>query len=87
MSDTMLRIGSQRDVSPDRRPQLSTSEVCEMFGVTRTTLTLWIKNGKILEPARNPSNGYQIWGQPAELNAIATAVKSTRKSGARKRMA
>jgi len=59
----------------DRRPCFSTSEVAELFGVTRTTLDRWIKEGKIPEPARNPKNGWPIWQQP-DLDAVAKALNS-----------
>jgi predicted site-specific integrase-resolvase len=63
----------------DRRPRLNTSEVAEMFGVTRTTLDRWIREGKIPEPARNPENGWPIWQQP-ELDAIAKVLKGRKKA-------
>lgn len=62
----------------DRRPRLSTSEVSEMFGVTRATLARWIKEGKIPEPARNPDNNWPIWRQP-ELDAIARALQNSKR--------
>jgi predicted site-specific integrase-resolvase len=62
----------------DRRPRLSTPEVCEMFGVSRATLHRWIASGTIPAPARDPENGWPIWQQP-ELDAIAKAAKNTRK--------
>ena len=62
----------------DRRPQLTTSEVAEMFEVGRATLYRWIREGKIPEPPRNPTTGWPIWGQP-ELDALAR-VKPRRKS-------
>jgi predicted site-specific integrase-resolvase len=64
--------------SGDRRPQLSTSEVSELFGVTRATLYRWMKEGKIPEPARDPENGWPIWQQP-ELDAIARAIKNRKR--------
>lgn len=64
--------------SSDRRPQLSTTEVSEMFGVGRATLYRWIRDGKIPEPAKDPDNGWPIWGQ-SELEAIARA-SNTRKT-------
>jgi len=64
--------------STDRRPQLTTTEVSEMFEVGRATLYRWIRNGKIPEPARDPVTGWPIWGQ-SELEAIAKATKGKRK--------
>jgi predicted site-specific integrase-resolvase len=62
----------------DRRPRLSTSEVSTMFGVTRTTLTRWIKEGRIPAPARDPDNNWPIWQQP-ELDAIARVLQNTKR--------
>jgi predicted site-specific integrase-resolvase len=62
----------------DRRPRLTTPEVSEMFGVTRATLSRWIKEGKIPEPARDPENGWPIWQQP-ELDAVARAIKNRKR--------
>lgn len=62
----------------DRRPRLSTPEVCDMFEVSRATLHRWIKDGKIPEPARDPENGWPVWQQP-ELDALAKAMKNRRK--------
>ncbi len=58
----------------DRRPRLSTTEVSEMFGVTRATLNRWIKEGRIPAPARDPDNNWPIWQQP-ELDAIAKVTR------------
>jgi predicted DNA-binding transcriptional regulator AlpA len=66
--------------SADRRPQLSTTEVSEMFGVGRATLYRWIKEGKIPEPARDPENGWPLWSQP-ELDAIARVLKNRKQKG------
>lgn len=62
----------------DRRPRLSTQEVSEMFGVTRATLYRWLKDGRIPEPARDPTSGWPIWQQP-ELDAIARTLQSRKK--------
>ena len=62
----------------DRRPRLSTSEVSEMFGVTRATLNRWIKEGKIPAPARDPDNNWPIWQQP-ELDAIARVLQNSKR--------
>ncbi len=62
----------------DRRPRLSTSEVSEMFGVTRATLNRWIKEGKIPEPVRDPDSNWPIWQQP-ELDAIARTLQNSKR--------
>lgn len=64
---------------PDRRPQLNTSEVSEMFGIGRATLYRWIREGKIPEPARDPKTSWPIWGQ-SELNAIAKAMQNRKRT-------
>lgn len=40
---------------------LSSAEVAEILGVTKTTLKLWLRLGKIHEPERNPTNNYRLW--------------------------
>lgn len=62
----------------DRRPRLTTTEVSEMFGVTRATLVRWIKEGKIPEPARDPETGWPVWQQP-ELDALGRVLQNRRK--------
>jgi predicted site-specific integrase-resolvase len=61
----------------DRRPELSTAEVCEMFGIARATLHRWVKSGRIPEPAKDPRNGWPVWRQP-ELDAIAVQMRNKR---------
>lgn len=61
-------------MSDERRPRLSTSEVAEMFGVTRATLHRWVDQGKIPEPLRDPDNDWPIW-QQIQLDAVAKLVK------------
>jgi excisionase family DNA binding protein len=41
--------------------RLSSAEVAQMLGVTKTTLKTWLRAGKIPEPERDPSNDYRIW--------------------------
>jgi predicted site-specific integrase-resolvase len=61
----------------DRRPRLKTTEVAEMFGVTRITLQRWMRDGKIPEPARDPDTNWPIWQQP-ELDAIAKLIAGSK---------
>lgn len=62
----------------DRRPRLKTTEVSQMFGVTRATLYRWIGEGKIPEPARDPESGWHVWQQP-ELDALAKLARGRKK--------
>jgi predicted site-specific integrase-resolvase len=63
----------------DRRPRLKTTEVAEMFGVTRITLQRWMRAGKIPQPARDPDTNWPIWQQP-ELDAIAKLIGPKKKA-------
>jgi predicted site-specific integrase-resolvase len=65
-------------MSEDRRPRLSTTEVSQMYGVTRATLARWIKEGKIPEPARDPETNWPIWQQP-ELDALARVLQASKR--------
>lgn len=40
---------------------LKSGEVAELLGVTKQTLLNWLRDGKILEPERNPVTGYRLW--------------------------
>jgi excisionase family DNA binding protein len=40
---------------------LTTTQVARILGVTPKTLYRMLKDGRIAEPARNPSNNYRIW--------------------------
>lgn len=51
------------------RTTLTSTEVCEMFQIPRSTLHRWLKQGKIPEPAMNPNSRQLIWTQ-TEVNAI-----------------
>jgi DNA-binding transcriptional MerR regulator len=40
---------------------LTTTQVARILGVTPKTLYRMLKDGRIAEPARNPSNNYRVW--------------------------
>lgn len=40
---------------------LKSGEVAELLGVTKQTLLNWLRDGKILEPERNPVTRYRLW--------------------------
>jgi DNA-binding transcriptional MerR regulator len=42
---------------------LNTAEVAELFGITKQTVLNWIRQGKIIEPERNPVNNYRLWSE------------------------
>src|SRR5687767_4580526 len=48
--------------SMDQRTFLKSSEVARVLGISRRTLALWVKEGRILEPAKSPA-GYFIWSE------------------------
>ena len=58
----------------DRRPRLNTSEVAEMFGVTRSTLYRWLETGLIPEPMTDQESGWKVW-QQSELDAVANLLE------------
>lgn len=37
------------------------SQVAKILGITPRTLYRMLATGKILEPMRNPTNGYRLW--------------------------
>lgn len=43
------------------RPFLNTSEVATLIGTTKQTILNWLREGRILEPERNPINNYRLW--------------------------
>lgn len=45
------------------REYLNTAEVAELFGITKQTVLNWIRQGRIVEPERNPVNNYRIWSE------------------------
>ena len=40
---------------------LLTAEVASLMGITKQTIFNWIREGRILEPERNPANNYRLW--------------------------
>lgn len=46
-----------------RMAYLNTAEVAELFGITKQTVLNWIRQGKIVEPERNPVNNYRLWSE------------------------
>ena len=50
--------------------RLSTKQVAEHAGISRTTLLRWLRNEKVPEPDRD-RNGWRAWTQK-EADAVAT---------------
>ena len=48
---------------------LTTTQVARILGVTPKTLYRMLKDGRIAEPARNPSNNYRVWS-PYEIQRL-----------------
>ncbi len=46
-----------------RKEYLNTAEVAELFGITKQTVLNWMRQGRIVEPERNPVNNYRIWSE------------------------
>ncbi|MCZ2078897.1 MAG: MerR family transcriptional regulator [Bryobacterales bacterium] len=43
------------------RHYLKTAQVAESLGISLATLYRWLKESKIPEPYRDPSNNYRLW--------------------------
>jgi len=56
---------------------LSSAEVASALGVTKTTLKNWLRQGRIPEPLRNPSNNYRVW-TPEDLTELRRGMKGDR---------
>ncbi|MBV9505394.1 MAG: MerR family DNA-binding transcriptional regulator [Acidobacteriia bacterium] len=46
---------------------MKSSEVARNIGISRRTLALWVKEGRIPEPQRSPA-GYFLWTEADLLN-------------------
>ena len=53
---------------------LKSGEVAQALGVSKVTLKTWLRDGKILEPARDPRNGYRLW-TAQDVDAIRRTLK------------
>ena len=53
----MMRVAPVERV----RPVLNTSEVASLIGTTKQTILNWLREGRIIEPERNPINNYRLW--------------------------
>jgi DNA-binding transcriptional MerR regulator len=42
---------------------LTTAEVAELLGISKQTVLNWIRQGRIIEPERNPVNNYRMWSE------------------------
>jgi len=49
------------------RTFLKSSEVARTLGISRRTLALWVKEGRIPEPEKSPA-GYFLWTEADLLN-------------------
>jgi len=49
------------------RPFLKSSEVAGILGISRRTLALWVKEGRLLAPEKTKA-GYFLWTQADLLN-------------------
>jgi predicted transcriptional regulator len=55
--EMMMRVAPVERV----RPVLNTSEVASLIGTTKQTILNWLREGRIIEPERNPINNYRLW--------------------------
>jgi hypothetical protein len=55
--EVMMRVVPTERV----RPFLNTSEVASLIGTTKQTILNWLREGRIVEPERNPINNYRLW--------------------------
>lgn len=46
-----------------RKAYLNTAEVAELLGITKQTVLNWIRQGRVVEPERNPVNNYRMWSE------------------------
>lgn len=42
---------------------LTSSDVAEILGISKDTVYRWLKQGKVPEPLRNPTNAYRVFTQ------------------------
>lgn len=59
----------------DDRTYLKSSEVARILGISRRTLTLWIKQGRIPEPQKSRA-GYFLWTEADLLHIRGIAKRS-----------
>jgi DNA-binding transcriptional MerR regulator len=50
-------------LKPRQKTYLNTAEVAELLGISKQTVLNWIRQGRILDPERNPVNNYRIWSE------------------------
>src|SRR5689334_18282262 len=61
--------------SMDARTFLKSSEVARTLGISRRTLALWVKEGRIPEPQKSPA-GYFLWADADLLNVRGLTKRS-----------
>jgi DNA-binding transcriptional MerR regulator len=59
----------------DERTFLKSSEIARILGISRRTLALWVKHGRIPEPEKSKS-GYFLWTEADLLNFRGIAKRS-----------
>lgn len=42
---------------------LNTAEVASLIGITKQSLLNWIRQGRVIDPERNPANNYRMWSE------------------------
>lgn len=53
---------------------LTTVQVARLLGVATKTLYRMLQDGRVTEPARNPSNNYRIWS-PQHVEAVRQEIQ------------
>jgi predicted DNA-binding transcriptional regulator AlpA len=61
--------------SMDERTFLKSSEVARILGISRRTLALWVKQGRIPEPEKSKA-GYLLWTEADLLNIRGVTKRS-----------
>jgi predicted DNA-binding transcriptional regulator AlpA len=61
--------------SMEKRTFLKSSEVAQTLGISRRTLTLWVKQGRIPEPQKSKA-GYFLWSEADLMNFRGVAKRS-----------
>lgn len=77
----LWRMLGKMPLSPARWETLTSSEVAEILGVSKDTIYRWLRQGKVPEPMRNPTNDYRVFTQ-RDLDLMSSLVRRKRGSHA-----
>jgi DNA-binding transcriptional MerR regulator len=57
-----------------RGETLTSSDVAEILGISKDTVYRWLRQGKVPEPLRNPTNAYRVFTQ-RDLDLMSQLVR------------